>query len=98
MPFIFGRLRVSDLARWQDEFIAADAMRREYGLTLHAVYRDAVYHDGLIVVMHAEDLERAHDFYSSDQQRQRMTRSGIERPAEMWTANEFDFPIEKLKP
>ncbi len=97
MPFIFGRLRVSDLPRWQDEFIAADPVRREYGLTVHAVYRDAVYHDGLIVVMQAEDLERAHDFYSSDTQRQRMSASGIERPAEMWTANAFDFPLEKLK-
>jgi hypothetical protein len=86
---IFARIRVSDIDRWHAAFLEADPIRREQGISVHAIYRDATYHNGLIVMLDVEDLDRAQEFYNSDEQRQRMARSGIERPAELWMGDAF---------
>lgn len=92
MAVIFARIQVSDLKRWHAAFLEADPIRRQHGVSVRAIYRDAFYDNGLIVVLNAEDLERAQAFYSSDEQRQRMARSGVERPAEMWMGTDFETP------
>lgn len=84
MAVIFARIRVRDIERWRAAFAEAAPIRKQHGITTREVYRDSTYHDGLIVVLDAEDLEVAERFYHSDEQLQRMARSGIERPAEMW--------------
>jgi hypothetical protein len=81
---IFARIRVADFARWRRAFAESEPIRREHGITTRELYRDATYHDGLIVVLDAEDVGRAQAFYNSADQRQRMVSSGMERPAEMW--------------
>jgi hypothetical protein len=89
MAVIFARIQVADIGRWHAAFLEADPIRREQGISVRAIYRDATYHNGLIVVLDAEDLDRAQEFYNSDEQRQRMARSGIERPAEFWMGTAF---------
>ena len=71
MPVLFARYRVDDLAAWRKAFDGNAESRRDHGLTVKAVYRDATYINGVIVVYEAEDLDRAHDFYHSDDQRER---------------------------
>jgi len=90
MPVLFARYRVDDLAAWRPAFEANAENRREHGLTVRAVYRDATYIGGVIVIYEAEDLERAHDFYHSDAQRARMATSGMGRPPEFWMGTEIE--------
>jgi hypothetical protein len=90
MPVLFARYRVDDLAAWKTAFEANAANRRDYGLTARAVYRDATYSNGVIVIYDAEDLERAHDFYHSDAQRERMAASGMKRAPEFWMGTDLD--------
>lgn len=92
MAIVFARIRVADLDRWKASFLASEEIRRGYGLKTRAVYRDGTYDRGIIVVLDAESLEQAEDFFSSDEQRQRMAQSGIERPAELWMGT----PLEDL--
>ena len=89
MPVLFARYRVGDIEAWKPAFDANEQNRREHGLTAQAVYRDATYADGVIVVYEARDLERAHDFYHSDDQRQRMAHSGLKRAPEFWMGMEL---------
>lgn len=89
MAVVFARIRVADLDRWKAAFLESDEVRRGFGLTTRSVFRDATYANGVIVVLNAEDLERAQEFFSSEEQRQRMARSGIERPAEWWMGTDF---------
>ena len=89
MPVLFARFRVVDLERWKAAFHDNEANRREHGLTVRAVYHDATYLNGIVIVYDAEDLERGQDFFQSDAQRERIARLGMERPAELWMATEF---------
>jgi hypothetical protein len=84
MPVLFARYRVDDLAAWRKAFDGNAESRRDHGLTVKAVYRDATYINGVIVVYEAADLDRAHDFYHSDDQRERMAASGLKRAPEFW--------------
>lgn len=90
MPVLFARFRVVDIERWKDAFHENEENRREHGLTVKAVYHDATYKNGIVIVYQAEDLERGQDFFHSDAQRERMKRTQLERPAELWMAAEFD--------
>ena len=87
---LFARYRVDDLAAWRQAFESNEPNRREHGLTAIAVYRDATYAGGVIVVYEASDLDRAHDFYHSDSQRERMAGSGLKRPPEFWMATDLE--------
>ncbi len=89
MPVLFARFRVVDLERWKAAFHENEANRREHGLTVRAVYHDATYLNGIVILYEAEDLERGQDFFQSDAQRERMRFLGLERPAELWMATEF---------
>lgn len=90
MPMLFARYRVADLPAWKAAFEANEENRREHGLSVKAVYLDATYANGVIVVYEAKDVELAHDFYHSDAQRERMAKSGgLHRPPEFWTATDF---------
>lgn len=89
MPVLFARFRVVDLERWKAAFHENETNRREHGLTVRAVYHDATYASGIVIVYEAEDLERGQDFFHSDAQRERMKFLGLERPAELWMATEF---------
>jgi len=99
MSVLFARFRVVDLERWKAAFHENETNRREHGLSVRAVYRDATYANGIIIVYEAQDLERGQDFFQSDAQRERMRFLGLERPAELWTATEFpaeDSPLAGL--
>jgi hypothetical protein len=87
---LFARFRVVDLERWKVAFHENEANRREHGLTVRGVYHDATYANGIVIVYEAQDLERGQDFFQSDAQRERMSFFGLERPAELWMATEFD--------
>lgn len=89
MPVLFARFRVVDLERWKEAFHENEANRQEYGLTVKTVHLDATYVNGVVIVYEAKDLERGQDFFFSDAQRERMKFLGLERPAEIWMANEF---------
>ena len=89
MPVLFARFQVVDLERWKAAFQQNETNRREHGLTVRAVYHDAFYAKGIVIVYDAEDLERGQAFFQSDAQRERMKFLGLERPAELWMATEF---------
>ncbi len=88
MPVVFARIRVGDFDRWKTAFDSHEPYRREQGITLKAIYRDASYWNGILVILEAEDVEKAQTYYSSDEQRQRMSQSGLERPAELWIGSD----------
>ena len=90
MPVLFARFRVVDIELWKAAFHENEAPRREHRLPVKAVYHDATYKNGIVIVYEAEDLERGQDFFHSDAQRERMKRTSLERPAELWMATEFD--------
>ena len=90
MPILFARYRVDDIEAWKPIFEANESNRREFGLTVKAIYRDATYINGVIVVYEATDLDRAHDFYHSDAQRERMATSGLKRAPEFWMGVELE--------
>ena len=96
MPVLFARFRVVDIERWKAAFHENEQNRREHGLTVRAVYHDATYANGIVIVYDAESLELGQDFFQSDAQRERMSFLGLERPAELWMATEFapeDSPL-----
>ena len=96
MPVLFARFRVVDIERWKAAFHENEQNRREHGLTVRAVYHDATYANGIVIVYDAESLEQGQDFFQSDAQRERMSFLGLERPAELWMATEFspeDSPL-----
>jgi hypothetical protein len=99
MPVLFARFRVVDLERWKAAFHANETNRREHGLTVRAVYHDATYANGVVIVYDAEDLERGQDFFHSDAQRERMKLTSLQQPAELWMASDFapeDNPLTDL--
>ena len=89
MPVLFARYRVGAFDAWRPAFEANEPNRREHGLTVRSIYRDATYADGVIVIYEADDLELAHDFYHSDAQRARMAVSGLKRAPEFWMGIEL---------
>lgn len=90
MPVLFARYRVDDFAAWRAAFEANTENRRAYGLTAKAMYRDSTYANGVIVMYEADSLDRAHDFYHSDEQRERMAASGMKRAPEFWMGTEME--------
>lgn len=98
MGTIFARIRVRDFGLWRQAFDDAEPTRKAQGISVRAIYQDAIYFDGLIVVLDAVDIEAAQAFYNSDGQRQRMARSGLESPAEMWFAGDLKDLSKDLIP
>lgn len=91
MAVVFARIRVSDIEHWRTAFLEAAPIRLQHGITTREVYRDRTYHNGLIVVLDADDLDEADRYYHSSELLQRMARSGVERPAEMWMGTALDI-------
>lgn len=90
MAVVFARIRVSDIEKWKMAFAEGELSRREAGVTFRAMYRDAGYWNGILLVLDCEDVERAQAYYASDEQRQRIARSGLETPAEMWMGKDLE--------
>ena len=63
MPMLFARFQVVDVERWKARFHENEGNRRAHGLTVRAVYRDATYLRGVVIVYEAEDLERGQEFF-----------------------------------
>ena len=90
MPVLFARIRVADFTAWKADFDLAEPLRREQGIVFRAMYQDAIYANGILLLFDTDDVERAWGYYHSDSQRQRMARSGLERPAEMWIGTDLN--------
>jgi hypothetical protein len=89
LAVIFARIRVHDVVRWHKALLESEALRREHGIVVRSVYRDSLYSNGFIIVLDAEDLERAKAFYALDQLRDRLAQSGVEWVSELWMGTEY---------
>ena len=77
MPRIFVRHTVRDYAAWRLAFDAHEAIRTAAGLHDGRVYRSADAPNDVLVVLEADDLDRARQFGGDPAVRTAMSAAGV---------------------
>jgi len=78
--YVEARYEVENLRRFLDEFNAAKDLLSRFGFTRSWLHRDAD-NDSVVIVMHeAEDLDKARQFYKSDEFQQCRRKVGVGQP------------------
>jgi hypothetical protein len=89
MASVFVRFRVADYDQWKAAFDAAQSRRQGGSVTGHSVHRDADDPNMIMVAARVSDLDRAREFYNSDEMRGRMQAAGIQDP-QFWFAEDVE--------
>lgn len=78
--YVEARYEVHDVGKFLDEFARAGDMLRNYGFSHTWLHRNADEPTQVIVVHEASDLDRARQFYDSDEYRQCRQHAGVKQP------------------
>ncbi len=90
MASMFIRHRVADYPKWKAAFDEHGAVRTEYGFSGYSLHREADDPNVVIIAFRVADVNRAKEFASSDDLRAAMERAGVQRPPEIWFAEDVE--------
>lgn len=77
MPYILIRHRVADFSKWKPAYEAHLSARQEAGLREVHLLRNVDDPTEVILLLEAEDLQRAKDFTAAPDLRERMQAAGV---------------------
>ena len=77
MPYILIRHRVADFSKWKPAYEAHLLARQEAGLREVHLLRNVDDPTEVILLLEAEDLQRAKDFTAAPDLRERMQAAGV---------------------
>jgi hypothetical protein len=85
---IIIRHRVADFDAWKPVFDEHGSVRREHGLTDHAVLRDEDDPNVVTLLLGTDDTARAREFFGSEGLREAMQSAGVVSQPDIWITNE----------
>ncbi len=77
MPAVLVHHKVRDFASWKPVFEAHGGARKAAGSKGGLLFRNAADPNGVVVLLHWDDLTKARRFVESDDLRQAMERAGV---------------------
>ena len=77
MPSVLVRHKVEDYDKWRAVFFQHGGTREDSGSQGTRIFRNAKDPNELVVLAEWDDLERARQFFQSEDLRQRMQRAGV---------------------
>ncbi len=77
MAYTIVRHQVGDYNKWKAVFEGAREIRESYGEQSHQVFRDIDNPNTVTVLNKWNDLNRAKEFFNSDEVKQKMKESGM---------------------
>ena len=92
MPYALVRLTVEDYAKWKPVFDEVGSLRQSSGSKGGYVFRDADNADEVVILLEWDALDRARQFYQSDELRQAMQRAGVSGRPDIAFLEEADRP------
>jgi quinol monooxygenase YgiN len=77
MPYVVGRPKVEDYAKFRRAFDEYGASRKDSGCKSERVFRNADDPNDLVILLEWDDLEKARQFIQSAGLRANMQRAGV---------------------
>ncbi len=77
MPSVLVRHKVEDYDKWRAVFYQHGSTREASGSQGARILRNAKDPNELVIMLEWDDLERARQFFQSEELRQRMQRAGV---------------------
>ena len=77
MPYVLGRPKVEDYAKFKRIFDEYWATRRSNGCKGERLFRNADDPNDLVILLEWDDLEKARQFFQSQGLRERMQAAGV---------------------
>ncbi len=92
MPHILVRQNVENYARWKEAFDGDASTRREGGSRGGHVFQNADDPNEVFILLEWDTMEKLQQFAQSDELKERMQRSGVTGPPDMYFVNLADQP------
>ncbi len=84
MNYILIRHKVADFAKWKPVYDAHGSARADAGLKEERVLRNIDNPSEVVLLFSASDLNKAKQFATSDDLRQRMQQAGVNDKPDIW--------------
>ena len=75
--YVMARSRVQDYAKWKVAYDAHKSSRTAAGVSEKHLFQDVDDSDVVTLIFEVEDLKRAEGFFTSDDLREAMQKSGV---------------------
>jgi len=87
---MFVRHTVNDYGNWKRAYDEFAPVRKENGVTVASVHRDASDPNTVIVTHQFKDLKAAKAFADSEELKSAMANAGVAGPPEIWFAEDVE--------
>jgi hypothetical protein len=84
MNYILIRHKVADFAKWKPVYDAHGSARADAGLKEERLLRNIENPSEVVLLFSASDLNKAKQFATSDDLRQRMQQAGVNDKPDVW--------------
>jgi hypothetical protein len=84
MNYILIRHKVADFAKWKPVYDAHGSARADAGLKEERLLRNIENPSEVVLLFSASDLNKAKQFATSDDLRQRMQQAGVNDKPDIW--------------
>ena len=84
MNYILIRHKVADFAKWKPVYDAHGSARADAGLKEERLLRNIDNPSEVVLLFSASDLNKAKQFATSDDLRQRMQQAGVNDKPDIW--------------
>jgi hypothetical protein len=84
MNYILIRHKVADFAKWKPVYDAHGSSRADAGLKEERLLRNIENPSEVVLLFSASDLNKAKQFATSDDLRQRMQQAGVNDKPDIW--------------
>jgi len=88
MNYLLIRHKVADFAKWKPAYDAHGSVRANAGLKEERLLRSIENPNEVVLLFSAQDLDKAKQFASSDDLRQRMQQAGVTDKPDLWFLND----------
>jgi quinol monooxygenase YgiN len=90
MATMFVRHTVSDYGNWKRAYDEFASVRKENGVTVASVHRDASDPNTIIVTHQFKDVDAAKAFAASEDLKSAMAKAGVAGPPEIWFSEDVE--------
>ena len=77
MVFLYIRLKVKNYEQWKVLFDANESTRLKHGIEMRKVFRSVAEPNEVSLLMEAETIEQAYEFFNSSILKSRMKKAGV---------------------
>jgi uncharacterized protein (DUF1330 family) len=87
MPTIIVRHTVKDFDAWKPYYDEHATSRERYGIHDGGLYREAEEPRNVVMVFQTDDIDRAQEFFTSEELRETMQKAGVVSEPTVWILN-----------